>query len=1166
MELFSNANNLSRKGIIMTKNYELFIDNPLKKQLLNDGVAEVADDFSDEKLRLLRYELQTFVCEGQYAKGMVRILESYLSNITKAKQPAAWVSGFFGSGKSHFVKMLRYLWVDYQFKSDNATARGLVKLPSEIGDLLVELSNTGKRHGGLFAASGTLGSGAGDSVRLALLGIIYKSLGLPDTYPVARFILWLKSQDMYKEVKSYVEAKEKDFFKEARRLYVSTVLSEAILSVDSKFASNVAEAKNLLRSQYPPQVEDISNDEMLDALHEAITSDSRQFPSTLIVLDEVQQFIGEDSNRTNHVQEIVESCSSHFAGKLLFVATGQSSLTGTSQLQKLRDRFSVKVELSDSDVETVVRKIVLEKKQDKVPLIRDLLEKHAGEISRHLANTRIGPRNEDKEDFIPDYPLLPVRLRFWERSLRAADMAGTASQLRSQLRVVLEATKNIAEKPLGNIVSADFMFDQKASDMINSGFLHNEVYQLIKEQDDDTEEGKLRSRLCKLIFLINKLPRERGSDEGIRATPDTLADLLLEDLNEGSATLRKRIPEVLSGLVKSNHIMQVDSEYRIQTRESAAWNEEFQKHFSHLSNDTAEVATLRTDALREECFGVLKGIKILHGSSKQPRKIEVYFGSLPPEISGKEDIPVWIRDEWSEDEGSVLADVRAAGTDNPTVFVFLPKKSADDLKRTLVTRKAAEKTLASRSVQNTREGQEAYQAMETRKKVAEQTLCSVLGDVLTHAKVFLAGGSEIQGLILAEKVKDAAERSLSRLYPKFELADDQKWATVIDRARKGATDALELVGHTGDVEKNPVCSEILKSIGAGKTGTEIRKHFAASPYGWPRDAVDGALLVLLLNGHISAAYNGKSLKVSEVDQKNITVTEFRCEMVTVQATQKIAVRKLLQEADIKVKAGEELLVIPQLFEKIKTLVDSVSGNPPLPEKPNTSYIKDIEDTLGNTQIVKLYEQREKLSNDLNKWKQDKEKIEKRLPRWQALTGLLKYAGSLDITKEIEPQVQAIKQNRSLLDEPDPVPILCEKLTDALRAELTKTHKKCRGIYDEQMAQLTSYEVWKKLSKHQQSEILASNNIESIEDIEVGTEKALLETLNKKNIEQWQTLCDALPNRFQAAITDAAKLLEPKAKRITLPKATIKNEHEAEQWLQQARKEILDNLKDGPVIL
>lgn len=1151
---------------MMVKNYELFVDNPLDKILENDGVAEVTDDFSDEKLKLLRYELQTFVCEGQYSKGIVRILESYLANISKAKQPAVWVSGFFGSGKSHFVKMLRYLWVDYTFEKDRATARGLVKLPSEINDLFVELSNTGKRHGGLFAASGTLGAGAGDSVRLALMGIIYRSLGLPDNYSVARFILWLKNQGIYEKVKSYIEKQDKDFIKEARRLYVSTLLSEAILSADPHFASDAQEAKSLLKSQYPPQIEDISNDEMLDAIQEAVTLDQKQFPCTLIVLDEIQQYIGEDQSRTNKVQEMVENCTSHFGGKLLFVATGQSALSGTPQLQKLRDRFTVKVELSDSDVETVVRKIVLQKKQDKVQLIRDIFEKHSGEIDRHLQNTRIGPRNEDKNAFVPDYPLLPVRMRFWERTLRAADMEGSSSQLRSQLRVILEATKETANAPLGTIVSADYMFDQKASDMVNSAFLHNEVYQLIREQDDGTEEGKVRSRLCKLIFLINKLPREQGSDDGIRATADTLADLLIDDLNAGSTELRKKIPDVLAKLVKSNHVMQVDSEYRIQTRESAAWNEEFQKHYNQIANNPSDIASLRTDALNEESMRVLKGIKILHGSSKQAREIEVYFGTKSPQTTGKENIPVWIRNGWDEDESSVLSDARAAGINDPTIYVFLPRKGAEDLKKTLAAFKAADKTLASRSVQNTREGQEASQAMDTRRKIAEKNCGYLLSDVFTHAKVFQAGGSEIQGLELSAKVKDAAERSLQRMYPKFDLADDPKWSTVVERARKGASDALEVIGYQGDVENNPVCSEVLKNIGAVKKGTEIRKDFASSPYGWPRDAVDGALMVLTLNGHLNATLNGKPVKAQEIDQKSITITEFRCETVTVQATQKIAVRKLLQESGITVKPGDELSSIPVFLLKVRELIAQASGDAPLPEKPNTAYIKEVEDTAGNAQLVKIFEQKERLSTEIKRWTKDLKTIKNRLPRWEMLRKLLSHGTNLPIAQEVLPQVEAIKANRSLLEEPDPVPTLCEKLSNALRNELVQTHRQCAKVYEDQMAQLSSSDIWKRLKKEQQDSIMVSNGIRVIESINVGTEQSLLDSLQDRRIEDWKTLCDALPSRFQAALTDAAKMLEPKARRISLPNATIHNEQEADTWLSEVKEQILDNLKDGPVIL
>ena len=138
-----------------------------------------------------------FVCEGQYRSGLVRVLDSYLSNQGQTQQAAAWISGFFGSGKSHLAKMLRFLWTDYMFPDDGATARGLARLPNDVLELLTEVSTLGRRGHGLHAAAGTLGAGAGDSVRLAVLGIVFKSAGLPERYPQARFCLWLKKNGFY---------------------------------------------------------------------------------------------------------------------------------------------------------------------------------------------------------------------------------------------------------------------------------------------------------------------------------------------------------------------------------------------------------------------------------------------------------------------------------------------------------------------------------------------------------------------------------------------------------------------------------------------------------------------------------------------------------------------------------------------------------------------------------------------------------------------------------------------------------------------------------------------------------------------------------------------------------------------------------------------------------
>ena len=174
------------------KNRDIFQRDPVVSKLLNDGVATVTEAATSKEIETLRYELEHFVCEGQYKDGLIRILESYLSNADSTSQPAVWVSGFFGSGKSHLLKMLRHLWVNTKFESDGATARELARLPVEVKDLLKELDTLGKRCGGLHAAGGTLSSGGKKSLRLAVLSIIFRSKGLPETLPQAQFCLWLQ--------------------------------------------------------------------------------------------------------------------------------------------------------------------------------------------------------------------------------------------------------------------------------------------------------------------------------------------------------------------------------------------------------------------------------------------------------------------------------------------------------------------------------------------------------------------------------------------------------------------------------------------------------------------------------------------------------------------------------------------------------------------------------------------------------------------------------------------------------------------------------------------------------------------------------------------------------------------------------------------------------------
>jgi len=661
-------------------NRDVLYADPTTRSIPNDGVAKVLDPRTPEEWEVLRYELSSFVCEGQYRHGLERILLSYLTHMEKQSQPAAWVSGFYGSGKSHLVRVLEYLWRDIEFP-DGARARGLTNLPDEINEYLRELTAAGRREGGLWSAAGTLGASAGSSIRLAILSVLLRSAELPTQYPAARLAIWLKQNGFYDAVESAVRRAGRDITREMNNMYVSPVLAEALLEAYPGFATTSAEVRNLLQAQYPNK-EDISDDELLSTMEDILalqsTTASRR-PRTLLVLDELQQFVGEDPDRTLRLQNVVEACSSRFEGNLLFVATGQSALQALPQLSKLQERFTIKVQLSDTDVEQVVREVVLRKRPDRVPELQRVINSASGEIDRHLAGTAIAPRPEDAADLVADYPLLPVRRRFWEGVLRAVDTAGTTGQLRTQLRIVHEATRDVARAPLGTVVAGDVVYDQLKQHMLQTGVLLRETHNFIEEQrTDGTVDGDLRARLCAAIFLIGKLPTEGVSNTGVTATADVLADLLVTDLPAGSAGLRQRIPGLLQELIDGSKLLQVGQEYRLQTRESAVWDQDYRQRLARISSDDHRIASDRTDELRAVMNSVLKPITLAHGVSKTPRRQALHFGlDAPPAGTGA--VPVWVRDEWSVSEKGVREEAQAAGMDSPVVHVFLPRRDADVL-------------------------------------------------------------------------------------------------------------------------------------------------------------------------------------------------------------------------------------------------------------------------------------------------------------------------------------------------------------------------------------------------------------------------------------------------------------------------------------------------------
>ena len=1134
------------------KNSEIFQRNPSTAKLLNDGVAAVTEGSTQKEIDTLRYEIEHFVCEGQYKEGMIRILESFIGNVGSPVQPAAWVSGFFGSGKSHLLKMLRHLWVDTKF-SDGATARGLVSLPQEVADLFKELSTVGKRHGGLHAASGTLPSGGGASVRLTVLGIVLKSKDLPESLPQARFCIWLKKNGLYDKVRKSVEAAGKDFNRELQDLYVSPLLAKALLSADPAFAPDEKQSRATLRAQFPV-VEDITTAEFVQMIREVLTVDG-QIPCTIIVLDEVQLYIGDSAQRSTDVQEVAEALCKQTDSRIMLIGAGQTALAGSVPLlQRLRGRFTIPVELSDLDVETVTRRVVLAKKADRVKAVQECLDSHAGEIDRQLAGTTIAARSEDRNIIVEDYPLLPVRRRFWEHALRAADVPGTTAQLRTQLRIVYDAIRDIADKPLGTVVPTDFIFEQLQPDLLRTGILLREIDETIRKFDDGSHDGILRRRLCGLIFLIRKLPRTQGVDIGVRATAEMLADLLVSDLGSDGANMRRDVPRILQKLVDDGKLIKLDEEYSLQTRESSEWEREFRNRQARLNNDptavTGKRATLFSAALNES----VGGIKLMHGKSKEP-----------PVAKGHE-IPVWIRDGWGDSETSVLNAARAAGADSPIVFVFIPKTSPEDLKKVIVDCEAVRSTLDFKGVPNTEEGREAQNAMKARLQEAESKRDEIIRQIVDGSKAFQGGGTECFGVELCDKVRAAAEASLDRLFPNFREADHDRWDGVITRAKNGDEAALKLIGFNDKPAKHPVCAAILSIVGAGKKGKEVRANFEDSPYGWSRDAVDAGLILLHTAGHLRAVHNGTSLPIGSLDQSRISIAEFRVESVNIDAAQKIKLRKLFQTAEIQCKPGEELAKAEQLLTKLLETASRAGDDAPMPERPALAHIETLRSMAGNELLSAILAQHDVLTNNLKEWAGKAELAAKRLPAWATLEKLLSYGSQLSGIEDLRKQAVAVREDRRLLDSSDPVPPIHKAAVKILREAVNHALAEYASVFKKQMDQLESNETWGNLKAAQQKAILEDAGIATAPKLDVGDDEALLQCLESCPLDSWKVKTTALPQQFIQALLTAAKLLEPKTQHVHLTSPTLKTAEDVKAWVSGKEKELLTHIKKGPVVI
>jgi hypothetical protein len=180
--------------------------------------------------------------------------------------------------------------------------------------------------------------------------------------------------------------------------------------------------------------------------------------------------------------------------------------------------------------------------------------------------------------------------------------------------------------------------------------------------------------------------------------------------------------------------------------------------------------------------------------------------------------------------------------------------------------------------------------------------------------------------------------------------------------------------------------------------------------------------------------------------------------------------------------------------------------------------------------------------------------------------LAKFASDLPVGVSCAETLQAIQAHRSLLDDPNPADSVLSTVAPALREALASAYEHYQRVMTDERARLAAHPAWASLDESKQEAFLRDAGVVRRPAPITATNAELLLALQHCDLAGWRTQANALSTCFAAALTAALKEAEPKAQRIVLAGATIRNNEELEAWLDAARARLEQALSNGPVIL
>jgi hypothetical protein len=527
-------------------------------------------DQTDEEI--LRDEIDEYVTTAAISRYYGDIFERYAETPNKPHEGIAiWVSGFFGSGKSSFAKMVGLSIENRQIMGEPAAERFAQRTGDQkLKVLLKTISEKIPTHAVIFDVSTDRGIRSGNQTLTEIMyGLFLQSLGYAKDLDLSELEIGLEEAERLTQ-----------FEEEYQKLF-----GKAWAKEKGKVAFALSEASRVLHSLEPdtyPMADswvkavknkaDISPGKFAERATELMKR-RRPGQSLMFVVDEVGQFVARDVQKMLDLQAVVQNLGVKGRGKHWVVVTSQEKLgelvSGLDdkkiELARLMDRFPLQVHLEPSDITEVTSRRVLSKNAAAQSALGKLFDEHRGRLAEHTRMTAdIKLPELSRDSFIDLYPLLPYQIDLIIQVVSGLRTQGGASKhvgganrtiIKLAQQLLINPAVNLAEESLGALVRLDQVYD------LVEGNIGSEVRAKITAIAKELNHP-LAQPVAKLICLLQYVKSVHRTAENIAAAlhPGVAADSQLA-----------AVKEALTELEAAHKVRRGDDGYRIPTPAEDDW-------------------------------------------------------------------------------------------------------------------------------------------------------------------------------------------------------------------------------------------------------------------------------------------------------------------------------------------------------------------------------------------------------------------------------------------------------------------------------------------------------------------------------------------------------------------------------------------------------------------